>query len=293
MEVRRTDEGVTDGASGRRAKADGAATATDQVERARQRHVDVHRTLILVDIEVRAGGGQRARVVRGLQRDRLIGVRDNTGDQRDIGAGEGDGLRGRRREAPGVGGLRAGQGAGDGPIVIVARGGCRRRDVRAGELADGGRAIVARIHLTQAPLVRVGREGRAIRDRPSADDAVDQVGLRERRAVDVGQEDAAGGGQARAAEGIDAGGVIRRGPTVEVDHGTGLQGADEVRDDDLVGAAFIDERLRVEVHITRVCRDGAEGDVGVDAAAAADVQQAAIDRDRGGRADAGRVGRGV
>ena len=47
------------------------------------------------------------------------------------------------------------------------------------------------------------------------------------------------------------------------------------------------------MHITRVRRDGAEGDVGIDAAAAADVQQAAVERDRGGRANAGRVGRGV
>ena len=171
--------------SRRRTETQDGAAGLDQVHVTRQQHVEVHRALVRVDVEVRTGRGERARAVGGLQDDRLIGVRHDTHAEGDVGGVERDRLRGARREAPGVGFLRAAQGTRS-AVIVITRGNGGRPDVSTRE-ARRGVAVVVHTHLRDAEEVGVGREGRTIGHGPAADEVVRHARGGEGRAVDLRQ----------------------------------------------------------------------------------------------------------
>ena len=271
-------------------EAESPVTAADDIHRAGQLRVEVDGALIDIEEQVApAGGGDRARAVRALERIRLVAVADQAdpeGDRRTRGDIE-DHRIGGVGDAPSVGGMRAGDGARGrgGTVVIITRGERGRRDVRARE-ARRRDAVIRGLHLRQAVGVGVGREGRAIGDRPAPDNIVRHLRGAERHPVDVGQENLGLGGEAGAAERIDARGVIVIIPAVEVHHAARGRGAHEIVDRDDVRAAFVDIRRRVELVAAEGGGDRTEAHDRVHGAGTVDGQRTGIQIDRRRCADA-------
>ena len=296
----RVDEGrtgvvVRDRGAGRGADRHGAAAGLDEVHRAGEQQVEVQVALVGIDVEVRTGRGQRAGGVGRREHDGVAVVGHEAHAEGDRRAREGEGLGGHSvvgLEAPGVRDVRAGDRAGGRSFGVVTRSHGRGGDIRTGE-ARRGITVIIRAHLGHAEDVGVGREGRAVRDRPAADDPVGHAGRGEGGAVDLGELQRRRSRQAGAAEGIGAA-AVERGPAVEVDRRTGAAAAeDEVPDGDLVRRAHADVRVGVQLVAAELGRHAVEVDHVVRGTAADDGEGAAGEGDRVGGGETDRAFDGV
>ena len=271
-----------------RTEADGRGPVQHEIGGSGDPRLDDDRVvLIVVEEQVGAGTRERVRQVRSGERD----VAARVGDEADV-----EGERGSRGESNRAGsaargvaqrvqGHRAAQAAVGviGDVAGVIQG---TREVAVER--TGGEATEGVAHRYHAEGITVGREGRSVGDGPAADQSVHKGTLGEVRAVDAGQEDTGGRGQALVAQGIGPRMIIR-GPTVEIDAAAAAGATDEISDRERDRAAHVHVRQRVDDIGTRLDRDGIERQSGVRRTRAVDREGAAAQEDRVGRGEADRI----
>ena len=272
----------------RRAEGQRTAPGLHEVHGARERHVDVHRTLIGVDIQVRARRGERTDRAVALEGDGASVVGDDAYSEGDRSVREREVLVRVEGQAPAVGDAGSRDRTDGRSVVIVARSHGDGVDISSGEVE--GRIVAAEsillAHRDDAEVGAVGRESRTVRDGPAADEAVDQVRGAEGRAVDLRQPDVGVLGESLPAEGVDAAAVQGR-PTVEVHHRTHTsRGHVDVTDINAIGGPHADVGVSIDLIAAALEADLVDREDVVGRAAADEGEGAAGHRDRVGRGDA-------
>ena len=267
-----------------------AAARLHEVHGAGERHVEVHRALVRIDIQVRTRRGERADRGVALQGDRAAVVRDDAHAEGDRGVDEREILVGAGGKTPAIGRMGARDGANRRTIIVITRAG-GRIDVVTREIGGGIAAAqgVLLTHGDDAEGVAISGEGRTIRDCPATDEPIDKAGGAKRSAVELREADVGVLGETLAAKGVDPA-VIQGGPAVEVHHRThARRGDDEVADVDPVGRTHADIGVGVDLDTPALDVDAIKGQQIVDRTTPDEGQGAAGKRDGVGRRDPDRA----